>query len=563
MKKLLLFLICVLSSLLINAQAPAFQWAKQLASDNYTYGTNIARDAFGDIVTAGYFTGTGNFDVAASNFTLNSADGISFVTRHNANGNFMWAKQFGNNVTYIQSLNIDAAGYIYVTGSFSGVADMDPGTAVNNFTSAGNQDAFVLKLDPSGNFMWAKQFGAANQDGARAMDIDANGNLYLTGLFTNTVDMDPGPASFTLSTLNGGYDMFVSKLDGNGNFVWAKAVNGTFIELARALKVDVSGNVYVTGVVAGKVDFDPGAGVDTLTTDGDNSFVLKLNNSGNYQWAKIFGSQSASGCAFDICIDATGSVYTTGDFGGTVDFDPGAGTSTITSVGTVDVFISKLNAAGNFVWAKSIAHGVQFGGGNVDVDNLGNVYATGQFTATTDFDTGAGTYTLSPNNSRAGFILKLNSSGNFVWALRTGDPGAVAAKATIIDGQGTIYIMGVFSSASDFDHTTGINTLTPLGTMDTFILKLAQPTSGINEISSGLHVSVYPNPGAAVLNIFIEHTSEVTSLSICDALGKIILEKNVTNNTTQIDIQNLNAGIYYLNILNNTTIVGSKKIIKQ
>lgn len=562
MKTLLLSLSSLLAANFASAQTPTFQWAKQLGADGYVYGKSIARDAFGDIVTAGDFNGTADFDAAATTFPLNATNGSGFVTRYNPAGNFMWAKQIGNSITNVKVVKLDAAGYIYVAGAFKGQADMDPGAGTVNLTSSGDYDAFIVKLDPSGNFMWAKQMGAANLDDVRGMDIDANGNVYTTGLFTNTVDLDPGPAMFNLST-NGGYDTYVLKLDGNGTFVWAKGIHGTFIELPRALTVDASGNVHVTGVVFGTIDFDPGPGVDTLTTNGDKSFVLKLSNTGNYLWAKIFGGPSGGGCAFDVAVDAAGNVYTTGDFSGTADFDPNAGISNITAASAADVFISKLNAAGNFVWAKSIAQSFTFGGGNIDLDDLGNIYVTGQFTAITDFDPGAGTYTMAPNNSTAGFVLKLNSAANFQWAIRTGDPGAAAAVSTVVDGQGTLYIMGGFSAASDFDHTIAANVLTPFGPMDTFILKLAQPTNGLNENDIANALSFYPNPVGNTLYMKADKDIDNINLSICDPLGKIVLEKNIADNTLQLNIESLSKGIYYLNISENGSVIASKKIIKE
>ncbi len=562
MKTLLLFLSCFFASLCAKAQAPTFQWAKQLGADGYVYGKSIARDAFGDIVTAGDFSGTADFDAAATTLTLNATNGSGFVTRYNPAGNFMWAKQIGNGITTIRVVKLDAAGYIFLGGSFKGQADMDPGAGIVNLTSAGDYDAFVIKLDPSGNFMWAKQMGASALDDVRGLDVDANGNVYITGLFTNTVDLDPGPAVFNLST-NGGYDTYVLKLDGNGTFVWAKGIHGTIIELPRALTVDASGNVHVTGVVFGTIDFDPGPGVDTLTANSDNSFILKLSNTGNYLWAKIFGGPSGGGCAFDIAVDAAGNVYTTGDFSGTSDFDPNAGVSNMTAASPADVFISKLNASGNFVWAKSIAQSFTFGGGNIDLDNLGNIYVTGQFTATTDFDPGSGTYTMAPNNSTAGFILKLNSAANFQWAIRAGDPGAAAAVSTVVDGQGTLYTMGVFSAATDFDHTTATSVLTPFGPMDTFILKLAQPTNGLNENGLAKILSIYPNPAGNTLYIKADMGIDNISLSICDALGKVVLKETMESNSLQLNIEKLSAGIYYLNVLNNNAVIASKKIIKE
>jgi Beta-propeller repeat len=138
------------------------------------------------------------------------------------------------------------------------------------------------------------------------------------------------------------------------NFSWAKSIGGTGGDTGNSIAVDALGNVYTTGIFINTVDFDPGAGVFNLTSvGGSNIFVSKLDASGNFVWAKSTGS--GNGISNSIAVDASGSVYTTGSFNGTVDFDPGVGVFNLTSAGSdADIFVSKLDASGNFVWAKSV-----------------------------------------------------------------------------------------------------------------------------------------------------------------------------------------------------------------
>ncbi|MBK9533535.1 MAG: SBBP repeat-containing protein [Chitinophagaceae bacterium] len=193
-----------------------------------------------------------------------------------------------------RSISIDASGNIIITGNFTGTNDFDPGPAVYNLISSGtnNPDIFIAKLDATGNFVWAKQFGSTFVDGAYSVALDAVGNVYTTGYFFLTVDFDPGPAVYNLTAV-GGYNIFVSKLDAAGNFIFAKQIgSGSTEARGQSIKVDASGNIYTTGMFFTTGDFDPGAGIYNLTALGDQDiFVSKLDASGNFLWAKQMGVQ--------------------------------------------------------------------------------------------------------------------------------------------------------------------------------------------------------------------------------------------------------------------------------
>ncbi len=394
---------------------------------------------------------------------------------------------------------------------------------------------FYFNKNYSQNFDWAKSMGGASTDNGRSVAVDASGNVYSIGTYQGTVDFDPGPGVYNLTSA-GSLDVYISKLDASGNFVWAKSIGGTSVEYGVSIAVDGSGNVYTTGYYFGTVDFDPNAGVYNLTaasydvfiskldasgnfiwansvggTSSDNSygltldasgnvyvvgnylttadfdpsasvynltasgsydiFVLKLDASGNFIWAKSMGGTSAEYCT-SVTVDGSGNVYTTGYYFGTVDFDPGTGVYNITTTGSYDIYISKLDALGNFVWAKSIGGtGLDYGNA-ITKDASGNIYLTGYYQATADFDPGVGTYNLTPIGSNDVFILKLDASGNFTWAKSIGGIGTDAGNSINVDALGNVYTMGNFSNTVDFDPGAGITYLTSNGGLDVFILKL-------------------------------------------------------------------------------------------
>jgi ribosomal protein S11 len=278
-------------------------------------------------------------------------------------------------------------------------------------------------------------------------------------------DFDPGPGTATLLS-PGSNDIFIAKLDANGNYVWAKSIGGTSFDEGQSIAVDASGNVYVTGYFRGTVDFDPGPGTANLTSPGVNlgksdTYILKLDNNGNFVWVKQLGG-SGNVLGFDLALDGSGNVITTGYFEGTADFDPSAGTFNLVSAGGNDVFIAKLDASGNFVWAKSMGGGGDDEGSSLTLDASGNVYSIGMFNGPADFDPGAGTNSLSSVGNNDMYISKLDANGDFVWAKGIGGPGLVnglyfdVANDIILSANNEVHVIGQFYSTVDFDPGPGI-----------------------------------------------------------------------------------------------------------
>jgi len=352
-----------------------------------------------------------DFDPGSGTFNLNSPGSFDiFISKLDAAGNFIWAKQMGGpgeDVSY--SISLDASANVYTTGYLNGTAEFNPGPGTFNLISAGGIDIFISKLDSAGNFVWVKQIAGTFGEIGNSIAIDALGYVYTTGSFTGTVDFEPGPGTFNLSSA-GDDDIFISKLDNAGNFVWAKQMGGTDEDISFSISLDSSGNVYTTGYFEGTVDFDPGIGTFSLTSvGGDDIFISKLDSAGNFRWAKQMGGANFDG-GNSIGLDASGNVYTTGYFEGIADFDPGVGSFDLTSAGFYDIFISKLDTAGNFVWAKQIGGTRSDNCNSIILDAFSNIYTTGSFMETVNFNPGAGTFNLTSAGNSDVFILKLNDA---------------------------------------------------------------------------------------------------------------------------------------------------------
>jgi gliding motility-associated-like protein len=521
---------------------PVLDWVSTARTSAGTPSTetgktySVAVDASGNSYGSGPFFGTQDFDPGAGVFNLTSVgDADVFITKLDASGNFVWAKSIGGTLKdNSYGIALDPSGNVYVTGSFNGTSDFDPSAAVTNLTSAGFTDLYILKLDTDGNFVWAKSIGGNSFDGDESFAIatDAAGNVFTTGYFTEKVDFDPGPGIFNLDFTSGTCtncsQIFILKLDTDGNFGWAKRGGGFGDSSGYGISVDASGNVLTTGYFWSNAFGAPSTGTQDI-------FIVKHDNNGNQLWAKAFGDAtdiSFHEKGYAITTDASGNVYATGRYENTTDFDPGAGVFNLTAVDKMDIFVLKLDAAGNFVWAKSMG-GVNSGtirdvGLGIGVDAAGNVYTTGGFSDTGDFDPGPGVFNLTAGIG-AIFISKLDSNGDFVWAgSMDGGSGSDVGFSLVVRGPDIIYTAGSFSGGSapnpfDFDpnfctfdfvgsggfyvHKTMPGTLPPAPTISSF-----SPSSGSvgnTVVITGTNFST--TPANNVIKFFNNRTAVVTA----------------------------------------------------
>jgi len=489
-------------SFIQNFQAQTFHWAKSMGGTNVDAAYDLALDASGNVYTTGQFRGTADLDPGAgtANFTSPGAGGWpdAYITKMDAAGNFVWAKQIGSTtIDQGTAVAVDASGNVYVCGDYNGTVDFDPGVGVYNLTSGGGgyQDFFVMKLDASGNFLWAKSLGGTLSDYAYGIALTSTNQVVVTGLFQNTVDFDPGAGTANLVS-PGLSDVFVLKLDTDGNYVWAGAISGTNTEAGNDVAIDASDNILLTGRFAGTTDFDPGVGTFNLVSQSatHDIFICKLTSAGNFSWAGKVGGASVD-YGQGIATDPSGNVYVTGFFESlNVDFNIGAGTNNLSSA-LRDAFILKMDASGNYQWAKSFqgSPSQTEEGEAVAVDANGNVYVTGRFDGLTDFNPGTGVSNLSPANFD-GFVCKLNSTGNFLSVYALPGSSGDAAYDIEIDASNNVYTCGSYQGTGDFDPTTGTTTLTALGSIDIFVHKMGCLTNAAPvNTTSALNLEICAN----------------------------------------------------------------------
>ncbi len=458
---------------LYTAQSQVVEWARAMRSAGSNFGFGLTVDDGGNVISTGWFAGTVDFDPGTATFNRTSVGGEDvYVQKIDPNGIFVWAVSFGSfSADRGYDIATDRMGNVYVSGVFSGTVDFDPGTGVANRSSMGGWDAFVVKLDFQGNFVWVRTFGGSGEDYGYAITRSDSGFVYTAGMFQNTVDFHPGTPVLNRNSA-GGYDVFVHKMDEQGDFIWVQTFGGPSNDFSYTVQTDDAGYVYHGGYFSGTVDFDPGPG--TLVQSGlgaNDAFVQKLSPSGTHVWSRFF---LGFGNVFlhNIRYDAFNGLYCSGNFQSTVDFNPGTGVNNHQSNGNFDAFVVRLDTAGQYVWSRT------FGGQGNDLavaaapDRLGNVNIGGLFSEQVDMDPGPGTLTRLSNGGYDVYVSKFTQTGLLLWNLTFGGTGNDEAWEVGSDFIGNVHTTGPFMTTVDFDPGPGNIIYTSLGSTDIYVHKI-------------------------------------------------------------------------------------------
>ena len=473
--RVVLLLALLFNFLSVHAQNAVYDWAYHFGTNSINYTskiTHVETDTKGNIYAAGIYTGTVDFDPGpgTANATSLASDDI-FILKLDSTGAYQWVSTFdGTGIEHPKALTIDVSGNVYLAGNFSGTVDFDPGPGTANKTAPGCNcnfiptDGFILKLNQNGNYVWSKfLIGNPWEDDPNDIAVDNNKNIIVTGEFRDTVDFDPGPGTFYLNTKGGFYNYFILKLDSVGNFLWAHDFDNHTISAitSRGIGVTVnhSGEIFTTGNFHESLDFDPGPDTNMLYRDSGGAFINKFSANGDFLWAKNFNVSWVR----DITLDPFGDLLLAGE-AGSGDVDPGPGVVTLPQRDRIRVL--KFSQSGTLLWAKAMGGGGSHSFGDIPMaitsDRYGNVYHTGSFDDTSDFDPGPGILNLtapafSHNHT---YIQKLDINGNLVWVTQLkSSANSGLGIATGLAGQ--VYGVGEFEGTVDFDPGSGTQSLAP------------------------------------------------------------------------------------------------------
>jgi hypothetical protein len=462
------------SALQTLCAAPPFLWA-QTAGTMYPYtnGTMslrsaLATDSGGNVYVTGGFRGAAIFGTNTLVSFGNEAAADVFVAKYDPEGRLQWVHQAGGDSDDNGSgIAVDAENNVYVTGYFQGTAAFGS----TNVTSQGDYDVFIAKYNTAGTLLWIKTAGGTFRDQGQALALDGAGNVCVTGEFNLTATF----GSFALTNVWQD-DVFVTKLDKDGNFLWASSGGGLSQDFGFSVAADQAGNVYVTGyiqytgifgTIAVPPLFDPPYWYDI--------FVAKYDPTGAPVWVRRAGSASADG-GEAVAVDLSGNVYVTGWLGGPSVF----GSTNLPYGGS---FLAKYSNSGEVEWAKL----GEYGQGNaIACDAQGGVYVAGEALLSIYSEGGYG--------SRDIVVAKYDAQGRRQWLQNAGSSYADSGNAIALDAARNIYISGFFQgNYGDLTAHFGSLTLTNsgVGHHDNFVAKLA---------SEGVPLEIRQNAGKIKLS---------------------------------------------------------------
>ncbi len=542
MKKLLLSALALGLATFTNAQNLSYSWSNYLTRSVNT----TVRDNNGNFVSIGSFNGIKDFDPTSNTYTLNAADGAMYMQKNDANGVFLWAKNFGNNNSSVSQQNaIDikvAANNDYIiTGIFLDNADFDPSLSVATLTcEIDNTDIFLARYNDSGVYQWAFSVGgkgSSNNEIVKAVTIDSNNDILITGFTPNNspgyIDFDPSVATATTSVGGG---IYIAKYNSAGNYIWSKILytNGPLAQEGRFIFTDANNNILLLGKTMDGTDFDPSAStyyIPGLVNYAVSTFYAKYNSSGTFLWAKgISGGSNVEITKASASSDLSNILCTIDCAGATTDADPSpTGTYTVnTSFANYGKMIQKLDGNANLQWA----YGAKKDYNTTYTDNLGNNISNIQDT-----------------------IISYSNSGAINWKIHADN---AMPNNTFVLPNSDIYIAGYALGNANCDpFTFTSNALYP--NVGSYILKWTQgTTNSINKEVNDTEIKLYPNPLNDILNIETTNLKANSIITITDVLGKTVLTQPFIYTRESINLSHLQSGVYFITV-NGVT----KKIIKE
>ncbi len=426
-------------------------WQKFGGANNDSLGA-MRVDPDGNVYIAGHFLGSMVTEATITSAGLSDA----FILKMSTTGAFLWTKKIGTAFNDLgdtgQALILDRQGNLIVTGSVApGVVDFDPdaiGTYPITVSAEGN-DAYILKLDLDGKFKMAVTFPKTNSAGrgnGLAVDVDADGNIVALGNQLGNVDFDPSSGVFEMQAFDSYVSTYIVKLTPTGSLIWAKQLHSMFVGsiYGASIFTDNTRSVYISGIYTSIADFDPGPLEYVMGSQGLNlnSYMTKLNSSGEFNWAISFRRSqnvTSSVSGGESLIHGNGDIYTMGSFQGSVDFDPNSCTSEVNTNGQSDMFLQRLSFSAANICMTTEPTDKQSCGGNVT------------FTALAE-GTGGITYQWQKLNTTTALFENITNDANYSSA--TTGTLTIATNGTF--GAGSYRTIASASGATSVTSATAV-----------------------------------------------------------------------------------------------------------
>ena len=384
-----------------------------------------------------------------------------------------WAYGIGDFRTDVaHTVAVDSLGNYYICGSFRETVDFDPSeTGTFELTSAGLYDIFIAKFNPDGDFLTAWQIGGPGSEGViilplggggdvkSILNIDADGNIYLTCIVAGDCDIDPGSGTTVIgdpSIIYYGFSV-VLKMDSGGNLLWHVAYGPGELGVEGSC-LDLEGNIYLSGWYGDTLDFNPSP-LESYELNPNpvgssrSQYLLKLNTDGQFLWAGSLPAlpSSSSSCQpvstherVAITTDLNNDLLVAGSFNSSAGFELPDDTFNLVAVGCSDIYVMKLSPSGEPIWIDHMVgqdSSALCGTSSIVSDKHDNVYLVGvMFNGGIDFNSGNASFVL---DRVGGYLLKLNPDGLFHWVLDHGPHSSPLYRSVTVDSNQNPWVTGV------------------------------------------------------------------------------------------------------------------------
>ena len=425
-------------------------WAYTAGSIKEDEAMDICYDNSGNIISAGYFAGTTTF---ATGVTLNPSsigNPDIYISKSTAAGQIIWAKKAGGSGSdRATSVKADANGNIYITGFYYGTATFGTTTLTS---ISGSQDGFIAKLDPSGNFLWAKSFGGNLAEWGNAIAIDELDNPIITGQFQGTSNFSGTSLTSMINpnTLFSSFDVFTAKYSSAGNLIWVNKGSAKYDDRGLDIITDNLNNIYVCGQFSDTIQFQNIHNNMIMNA----SFIIKYNAAGQEQWFR-----KASGVfsiPYSMVMDNANKIYITGDFQGTFTYFGSASNSFINGAYSNKAFLMKIDDGGNFIWGKSEASTNYVSSKRVALDAQQDPYIFGEFGCTmNEYSDAYGPGVFNSIGFGDLFITKYNTTGTRQWFKHYGGPRNDKAHGLLVAGINEPIMAGSYEEHMSIPSTSG------------------------------------------------------------------------------------------------------------
>lgn len=570
-KKSLLLLSAILF-ICNSVHSQNFIWMNSFGGSSYENLYTAVIDKNDNIYITGAFQDSIDADPSVDEFIMVSSNYYdAYMVKLNSDGELIHAHSFGGRGSEFPSvIYVDDNLNYYVSGNFSHTIDVDPGEDSLIYTTTNySPDIFFQKFNSNNQLQWAFHMVTHDEDDElNEIVVDNEGNVYCTGTFYGTMDFDPGEMVYEL-TSSGRNDIFIMKMDTEGNLLWAYNIGGWYEDYGNNILINNLGDLIISGCYKGVVDFDPGPDSTILESKGVyDAFFLKFTLNGDFIWVKTIEG-GANDYISKIITDEEDNIIAAGSFRFSTDFNPDPDVEYIVEGGMWnDLYLLKLDKDGIFRWVNTLGNNSALYLHTIDSDSANNIYFATNFDEPTDIISGDSNFVVEPAGQDDFFIEKINPNGDYEWSVVMGSEYFEFVKTVVLDSELNVFTVGIFKDSPEYYLGDTSISITSEGSMDIFIQKINQEEMQVQDtnyiaVNNGFELYVFPNPSNGNFTITSSNfVSGSYTLIVIDSRGVPIFEKNILNNGVLHELVNIErSGVYLIKLTDSKNLIKTSKVI--